>query len=195
VFEDLEPRLADIDGNGHDDVAVVKSYLKRGSSLAIIAERRDRYQIIAETPPLGAAHRWLDPTAIGDFTGDGKVSIALVRQPHVIGMLELWTWSNGTLHKSGEITDSPNHIAGTSAIGMSAVADFNDDGVPDIALPSLDRKQLRIVSFAPQPHEIASVPLPAKAQTNIGLMHDGTALVIVVGLSDGSIAVLRQQAQ
>ena len=40
VFEDLEPRLADLDGDGHDEIVVVKSYLKRGSSLAMIAERR-----------------------------------------------------------------------------------------------------------------------------------------------------------
>ena len=30
VFEDLKPRLADLDGDGHDAIVVVKSYLKRG---------------------------------------------------------------------------------------------------------------------------------------------------------------------
>ena len=37
VFEDLEPRIADLDRDGHDEIVVVKSYLKRGSSLAVIA--------------------------------------------------------------------------------------------------------------------------------------------------------------
>jgi hypothetical protein len=193
VFEDLEPRIADIEGDGHDDVVVVKSYLRRGSALAVIAERRGRYQIVAETPPLGAAHRWLDPAGIGKFSADGKTGIALVRQPHVVGMLELWTWSNGALHKSGEIPDTANHIAGTRQIDMSAVADFDGDGLSDIAIPSLDRANLRIVSFAPHPREIALVPLPAKAETNMGLIRDGTALVIVEGLADGSLAVLQQQ--
>ena len=55
VFEDLEPRLADLDRDGHDEIIVVKSYLKRGSALAVIAERRGKYEIVAETPPLGAA--------------------------------------------------------------------------------------------------------------------------------------------
>ena len=53
VFEDLEPRLADLDRDGHDEIVVVKSYLKRGSSLAVIAEHRGKYEIVAETPPLG----------------------------------------------------------------------------------------------------------------------------------------------
>jgi hypothetical protein len=195
VFEDLEPRLADLDGNGHDAIVVVKSSLKRGSSLAVIAERRGRYQIVAETPPLGAAHRWLNPAGIADFTGDGKLDIALVRQPHVDGTLELWTWSGGALHRIAELADTANHIAGTRALDMSAAADFDGDGIADLALPSLDRKRLRIVAFAPQPREIASVPLPAKVETNIGLIHTGAAPVIVLGLSDGSLAVLQQSAQ
>ena len=173
VFEDLQPRIVDLDGNGHDDVVVVKSYLKRGSALAVIAERRGRYQIVAETPPLGAAHRWLDPAGIADFTGDGKLEIALVRQPHVVGMLELWSWTGNALHKIAELPDTANHIAGTRAIDMSAVADFDGDGIADLAVPSLDRKSLRLVSFAPQPREITNLLLPAKAETNIGLMRTG----------------------
>ena len=201
VFEDLEPRLADLNGDGHDEIIVVKSYLKRGSALAVIGERKGKYEIVAETPPLGAPHRWLDPAGIADFTGDGKPSIALVRQPHVIGMLELWRFSDGSLHKTAEMPDTANHIAGTRAIDMAATADFDGDGVADLALPSLDRTHLRIVSFkgkppADKPHEIASVPLPAKAATDFGLigMAAGAPPAIAFGLADGTLVVARQSA-
>jgi len=193
VFEDLKPRLADLDRNGHDAVIVVKSTLKRGSSLAVIAERRGKYEIVAETPPLGAAHRWLDPAGIGDFSGDGKTGIALVRQPHVIGALELWNWRGGDLRKAAELPDIANHIAGTRAIDMAAVADFDGDGAADIAAPSLDRSRLRIVSFAPKAREIASVPLPEKALTNFALVAEASGPpAIAVGLADGSLAVIRR---
>jgi hypothetical protein len=192
VFEDLTPRLADLDGNGRDDVIVVKSYLKRGSALAVIAERNGKYRIVAETPPLGAPHRWLDPAGIADFTGDGRLDIALVRQPHAIGALELWSWSGSSLHKVAELDDTANHIAGTRAIDMSAVADFDGDGIADLAVPSFDRKSLRIVSFAPHARDIARVPLPAKAETNIGIVRSNNAPVIVLGLSDGSLVVVKQ---
>lgn len=193
VFEDLSPRIADLNGDGRDEVIVVKSYLKRGSALAVIGEVRGRYRIVAETSPLGRPHRWLDPAGIADFTGDGRTSVALVRQPHVIGQLELWHWQDGRMHKGAEMEGFANHIIGTRAIGMSAVADFDSDGVVDLALPSLDRNRLRIVSFAPggKPREIASIALPAKAVTNFALLAGGAGKpLIALALADGSLVVV-----
>ena len=120
---------------------MVKSYLKRGSSLAVIAERNGKYEIVAETPPLGAPHRWLNPAGIADFNGDGKTDIALVRQPHVVGALELWSWRDGHLRKAAELADVANHIAGTRALDMAAAADFDGDGIADLAVPSFDRSR------------------------------------------------------
>lgn len=193
VFEDLTPRLADLDGDSRDEIAVVKSYLKRGSALAVIGRREGKYTIIAETPPIGAPHRWLDPAGIADFNGDGKIDIALVRMPHVLGQLELWTWSDKHLVKTGEIADTTNHIAGSRAIDMSVVADFDGDRIPDLAIPSLDRTRLRLISFVPEAREIASIALPAKAATNLARVDtEQGAPAVALGLADGSLALVRQ---
>ena len=193
VFEDLEPRLADLDGDGRDEIVVVKSYLKRGSSLAVVALRNGKYEIVAETPPIGRPHAWLNPAGIADFNGDGKTNIALVRMPHAVGMLELWTWADKRLHRNSELAGTSNHIAGSRALAMAATADFDGDGSADLALPSFERDRLRIVAFKPAAREIASVALPAKAVTNIALVAGGAGPpMIAVGLSDGSLVIIRR---
>lgn len=192
VFEDLEPRLADLDGDGKDEIIVIKSYLARGSALAVIAERKGKYEIVAETPPLGSPHRWLNPAGIGDFNGDGKTDIALVRQPHAVGQLELWSYIGGSLRKTAEMPDTSNHVIGSRALNMSATADFDGDKSLDVAVPSLDRSRLRFLSFVPA-HEIASVALPAKAATDLGLVAiENGPPAVVIGLEDGTLVVVRR---
>jgi hypothetical protein len=191
VFEDLEPRIADIDGNGNAEIVVVHSYLDRGSALAVIGERSGRMQILAETPPIGIAHRWLNPAGIADFDGDGKTDIALVKMPHAVGRLELWSWRNGKLRKTAEIDDTSNHAIGTRILRMSATGDFDDDGIADLAIPSFRRDALRLISFAPRPREIARVALPARAATEIHAVTDQSGkLRIILGLTDGRLVAI-----
>ena len=190
VFEDLTPRLADLDGDGNDEVVLVKSYIAGGAALAVVGLVKGRYDVIAETPPIGTPHRWLNPAGIADFNGDGKQDIAIVRMPHAVGQLELWSFADKKLRKTTELPDATNHVAGTRAISLSAVGDFDGDGLPDLALPSFDRSKLRLISFAGGPHEFASVTLPAKAFTDM-VVAEKASQTLVLGLEDGSLVVVR----
>ena len=196
VFEDLEPRIADLDGDGRDRIVTVKSYLHRGSALAVIGERDGRFVIVAETPPIGAPHRWLNPAGIADFDGDGHKDIALVRMPHAAGVLELWTWRDASLQRTLELRDVSNHAIGSRVLRMSAVADFDGDGHADLAIPSFDRRELRIIAFAPKVRDIARIRLPARVTTEIGLLKDrGGAPAALIGLENGALVVIGRSAR
>jgi hypothetical protein len=188
VFEDLLPRIATLDGV--DRIVVVKSYLQHGSALAIIDA--GSMKIIAETPPIGHAHAWLNPAGIADFDGDGSTDIAFVRQPHVAGLLQLWSWQHRQLRKVAEVPDVSNHFIGSKALGMSWTADFDADGHPDLAVPSLDRRSLRLIAFVPKVHDIARIPLPARVATNIGSTGIGGRPGLVAGLEDGRLVIIRK---
>jgi hypothetical protein len=185
VFEDLEPRIADIGGGVK--IVAVKSYLAAGSALAVIGERDGRFAILAETPPIGTPNRWLNPAGIADFDGDGAVEIALVRMPHALGRLELWRWSAGKLLKIAETRDTSNHAIGSRALGQSAVADFDGDGVADLAIPSFDRRAIRLLSFRGGVREIARIKLPAPVTTNFIALASRSLPEILFGTVDGKL--------
>jgi hypothetical protein len=193
VFEDLEPRVADLDGDGIAEVVTIKSYLKRGSSLAVIGRRDGRATVLAETPPFGHAHRWLNPAGIADFTGEGAMSVAMVAMPHAVGRLELWTFRNGKLVKVTETMGTANHAIGTRVLHMSAVADFDGDKIADLAVPSFDRRALRLIAFAPKLRDIARVALPGKIVTEVALLRDaGGSAMLLMGLDDGALMTVRR---
>jgi hypothetical protein len=192
VFEDLEPRIAELDRSGREFVVVVKSYLHAGSALAVIGGRGGRYEVLAETPPIGIAKRWLNPAGIADFDGDGTADVALVRMPHALGRLELWSWRGDNLQKLTQLSDVANHAFGSRVQRMSAVTDFDGDGNPDLAIPSFDRQALRLIAFAPATRGIARVTLPARTTTEIAAIKDAVGKpAVIVGLENGSLAMVR----
>jgi hypothetical protein len=193
VFEDLVPRLHDFDRDGDPEIVVVKSYLARGSALAVIGrDKKGALRILAETPPIGIPNRWLNPAGFGDFTGAGKQEIALVRMPHALGRLEIWRWENGMLHQIASADGTSNHAIGSRSLNLTVVADFDGDGVRDIAIPSFDRRSIRILRFPGGVSEIARIPLPARSERGMALINSGSSKIMVVGLEDGSVALLRK---
>ncbi|NQU60242.1 MAG: VCBS repeat-containing protein [Rhodospirillales bacterium] len=147
VFEDRLARLADLDGDGMDEIIAVKTYLNEGSALAVIKPGATGLKIVAETPPIGLTHRWLNPAGIADFTGDGRLEVAVVKTPHIGGTLEIYGFQNGAITLKGASQGYSNHTMGDRELGKAAVVDANADGTPDIALPDASQRRLRLVTF------------------------------------------------
>lgn len=194
VFEDLTPRLADVDGDGADEVLVIRSYLDAGAALSVIEAGAQGLRIVAETPPHGLANRWLNPVGVADFDGDGRIEVALVRTPHIGGTLMLFELKDSALVREHAAFGFSNHANGSRELGLSAVADINGDGVPDLLVPDAARLNLRAVTFAGgQFKELARVAhkggLIDTAIVTADLDGDG-ASEAVYGLDDGSLAVV-----
>ncbi|MEM0923844.1 MAG: VCBS repeat-containing protein [Pseudomonadota bacterium] len=97
VFEDIEARLADLDGDGAPEIVVVEAGRDGGAQLTVWTLTDGALTRIAATPPIGRAFRWLAPAGIADFDGDGQTDIAYVETPHLAGILRFWTLRDDAL--------------------------------------------------------------------------------------------------
>ena len=190
VFEDREPRIVDIDGV--DMVMAVRTYLKKGAALALLTVNKNKLEIVTETPPIGAPFKWLNPIGPANFVGDGILQIALVRTPHLDGELQLWTPRNGEMIQTFAIEDVCNHALRSPFMKLHAIADFNGDGVPDLAVPTQDRNFIRFLSFrGNRVREFARVQLPAVAAEDFKVITKDGAPAVQVGLAGGRVFVVQ----
>jgi hypothetical protein len=193
VFEDLTPRLVDIDGDGRDEIIAVRSYIDRGSAVALFGIRDGRLAKLAESEAIGRAHRWLNPVGAGDLDGDGKAEIAVVQTPHLGGILTLYRWQGDELTEIARLPGFSNHAIGSTVLGMSALADFDGDGRPEILLPDQGRNNLQAVGYSRGALRILwsaanTGPISTSIVTADIDRHGGPD--IIYGLADGSVMLL-----
>ncbi len=148
VFEDLRVRLIDLNGDGKEELVAIRSYLDAGAALSVFALAADGINLLAETPPIGLSYRWLNPAGAADSDGDGNIEITIVETPHIGGILRVYQLGPDGLRQEHEASGFSNHRMGSRLLDMSAVVDWNGDGIPDLALPDASRRRLLVVGFA-----------------------------------------------
>lgn len=193
VFEDLTPRLADIDGDGSDEIIVVRSYLQAGAALAVFGIRGGKLDLVAESAAIGLPNRWLNPVGAGDFDGDGHKEIAVVRTPHIGGILIFYRMADGRLTEIARRPGFSTHAMGSTVLGMAAVLDLDGDGADDILLPGQTRTELFGIGYAGGVFRtIWNTPNQGRIVTSVAVADvDGNgAADVVYGLEDGSVMLL-----
>lgn len=112
VFEDVEARVADLDGNGKAEVLVVETDVARGASLAVY----DVTGRVTATPFIGQTRRWLAPLGVGDLDGGGLPEIAYVDRPHLLRELVIVQYRGRKLQEVARIKGLTNHRIGDKTI-------------------------------------------------------------------------------
>ena len=116
VFEDIAPRLSDVDGDGRLDAVVVESDAQVGASLVVyMLEPSGQLKRIANDP-IGTRFRWLAPIGIADLDGDGHTEIAYIDRPHLTKTLRILRFVDSSLVEVATQTGLTNHRIGEAFI-------------------------------------------------------------------------------
>ena len=193
VFEDLTPRLADLDGDGHAEIITIKSTLRGGGSLAVYGRKGKHLREVAATTPIGTPNRWLNVAGIADFNGSGTKDIAIVITPHIGGTLEIWSYGADGLKRTAAMSGFSNHAIGSRNLDLSVVADADGDGIADLALPDAARRALKIVAVkGKRISTLATIQLPEEIVHNMTWVAGSSGPVYLLGLRNGSLVAVRR---
>lgn len=188
VFEDIAPRLADLDGDGRTEVITILSSRTGGASIAVFNLNGNAFIKVAQTPHIGRPNRWLNIAEIDHFGGNRRPDIAAVITPHLAGVLQFYRFRGGRLVLLAQAQGFSNHFIGSNELRLSASADFNQDHIPDLAIPSLSRRELVIIGTRNGQLDVLNrVALPGRINRAIGTRETNGLLEYLVGLDDGKI--------
>ncbi len=142
VFEDTEPRLFDVDGDGDREVLVVESDASLGARLSIY----DASGLVSANDFIGRPNRWLAPVGIGaaDLDGDGLVEVAFVDRPHLAKTLRVFRFRKGSLELVAELPGVTNHRIGERDIA-GGIRDCGSG--PEMIVADANWRNVLAVSF------------------------------------------------
>lgn len=145
VFEDLRPRLTDVDGDGELELVTIRSSLRQGAGIVIYKIQDGALTNYAWVPEIGTSSRWLNIAAIHDLDGDGATELAWVQTPHIGGILRIARITPGEMTVLDEATLFSNHAIGQRNLCLSVVT--RSEGAATLYVPAFDRAHIVGLQF------------------------------------------------
>jgi hypothetical protein len=188
VIEGIAPIWVDLDGDGEREIIVTQS--SAGSSSRIVAYREDG-SLFASGEPIGQGFRWRHQLAVGQFIEGGSQEIAVIRTPHIGGVIEIFALEEDRLVIQAELNGYSSHQIGSRNLDSALAADFNGDGRIEIVVP--DQSQTTLAGIQSPGDGLAIVweaPIGVRLSTNVAavILPDGR-LALGVGHEGGILRI------
>ncbi len=173
VFEDLAPRLADVDQNGRNEIIVIEADALRGASVVVLGldgpPSGKALKEKARSPPAGSKFRWLNQVDVADYGGNGKQDVAAVITPHIGKELTLDPHRPPQLVPCARAMDISNNLMGSPELQLTVIMQLPGQH-PTIIVADMSLKALHVLRWEGSGanakfKELADVmPLPARVR-------------------------------
>jgi len=180
VVEGIAPLWVDLDVDGKREIIVTQSNSRQGARIVVYSENG---AVMAESDPIGQGFRWFHLLAAAQFIDGGNLEIAVVRTPHIGGVVEILSIEGYRLEIKSSIKGYSSHQIGSRNLDASLVSDVNADGIPDIVLPDQSQQYISALQIINSEwKEIWRVPLNGKLTTNLnGVYSSNSGLILGAG--------------
>jgi hypothetical protein len=185
VFETLRPLAADITAdNPGQEIILTSSDSKSGARIDVFSING---RLLGSSPSIGQGYRWMHLLAVAPFGPEKQMEVALVRTPHIGGILEFYRWDEKSLFKTASLSGISTHTIGSNNLNKAIAADFTGDNGAELLVPSDDFRSLKIVKRVNAGIRILqTIQLPGRLNTNILLLNNGNGASIWIGIDNGS---------
>ena len=146
VFEDIKPRLFDVDNDGQMEIVTIRTHVTKGAGIMIYKIMNNVLTEFAWVEEIGIPYRWLNIVAIYDLDGDDTVELAWIQTPHIGGILKVTRIQAGRLTVFAESSSFSNHSIGERNLCLSVVTQTENTTI--LYVPTQDRRQIAGFQFA-----------------------------------------------
>lgn len=188
VIESIAPLLADVDGDGIDDVVLTVS---NDREVWVVAASSTGDGVVAVSDPADRLLGWRHVVAVGPLGPSGQSEIAEVLYPDAQGSVRFLRLNGDTLGIAATRTGYRSHEFGTRNLEQAVAADVDRDGRVEVILPTLDRQHIAGVRHGPDGAvDMWRRPLGGTLSSNIAVLTrpDGTMSVAAATL-EGSLRI------
>jgi hypothetical protein len=186
VIEGISALWTDINADGEREIIVTLSNDREGARLAVF---REDGSLLAQGASVGTAFRWRHQLLVAPFGEANDRLLAVVRTPHIGGVLEFYRLNGSRLEIVAERPGISTHSIGSRNLHMAQAGDFDEDGYVELLAPDQSHTRLGIVSL--DDPNITWIPLNAELITNLATVHQLATgeIAIAGGLSNNTLRI------
>lgn len=152
VFEDIRPRLYDVDGDNELELICIRTNVLQGAGIAIYKIADGQLIEYASVPEIGTSNRWLNIVTINDLDNDGAVELVWIETPHIGGILRVAKIEEGLLSLITETAQYSNHTIGERNLCLSVLTQQTNKKV--FYVPSQNRNKIVGFTFTGDDFEV-----------------------------------------